>query len=253
LGVFNSRQQAEKVISKRIEMRMKQPAQKRFSHLKFNGGGETGDKGGKAGNKKQNKEEKRFSVWVGGEEVNDYYLTEEEAKNLAFEYEDDGYDDVVIADKDEYAEGGQAGKKGKLNATYIPKRNIKTLTTTYGNTIKGKDLLDGAYTTRKDIRQDPKMVRTIFEEEEFAEFNNGGQAKKRRRRANTQTGRSDTAVDKTRVAKPVGYRFTNAKASELRKDPYAKPTEAQVKKYLGKGIYKENRKRHSDRDKIAKL
>jgi hypothetical protein len=40
LGVFNSRQQAEKVISKRIEMRMKQPAQKRFSHLKFNGGGE---------------------------------------------------------------------------------------------------------------------------------------------------------------------------------------------------------------------
>ena len=39
LGVFNSRQQAEKVISKRIEMRMKQPAQKRFSHLKFNGGG----------------------------------------------------------------------------------------------------------------------------------------------------------------------------------------------------------------------
>jgi hypothetical protein len=41
LGVFNSRQQAEKVITKRIEMRMKQPAQKRFSHLKFNGGGET--------------------------------------------------------------------------------------------------------------------------------------------------------------------------------------------------------------------
>jgi hypothetical protein len=73
-----------------------------------------------------------------------------------------------------YAKGGQASKKGKLNATYIPKRNIKTLTTTYGNTIKGKDLLDGAYTTRKDIRQDPKMVRTIFEEEEFAEFKNGG-------------------------------------------------------------------------------
>jgi hypothetical protein len=79
-----------------------------------------------------------------------------------------------IKEIEEFAEGGEAGKKGKLNATYIPKRNIKTLTTTYGNTIKGKDLLDGAYTTRKDIRQDPKMVRTIFEEEEFAEFNNGG-------------------------------------------------------------------------------
>jgi hypothetical protein len=158
-----------------------------------------------------------------------------------------------IKEIEEFAKGGQAGKKGKLNATYIPKRNIKTLTTTYGNTIKGKDLLDGAYTTRKDIRQDPKMVRTVFEEEEFAEFKNGGEAKKRRRSASVQYGRSDTAVDKTRVAKPVGYRFTNAKASELRKDPYAKPTEAQVKKYLGKGIYKENRKRHSDKDRNAKL
>jgi hypothetical protein len=67
-------------------------------------------------------------------------------------------------------------KKGGATekATYIPKSNIKALTTTYGNTIKGKDLLDGAYTTRKDIRQDPKMVRTIFEEEYFEEFGRGG-------------------------------------------------------------------------------
>jgi hypothetical protein len=67
--------------------------------------------GGEAGNKKQNKKEKRFSVWVGGVEVNDYYLTEKEAKDLAFEYEDDDYDDVVIADNDEYAGGGEAGNK----------------------------------------------------------------------------------------------------------------------------------------------
>lgn len=40
--------------------------------------------------------EKKFVVWAGGVEVNDYYLTEEEAKRLASEYEDDGYDDVVI-------------------------------------------------------------------------------------------------------------------------------------------------------------
>jgi hypothetical protein len=229
-----------------------------------------------------------------------------------------------------YAGGGEAGEKGKLNATYIPKRNIKTLTTTYGNTIKGKDLLDGAYTTRKDIRQDPKMVRTMFEEEEFAEFKNGGGvydnlpilavrnydadyfvnesgeivdngsikryaieiqsvpsgdvidytsassekeasemiekinntqklyadgglAKKRRRRANEQIGKTDRSVDKTRVAKPVGYRFTNSLASKLRKDQYAVPTEKQITKYLGKGIYKENRRNKSDRDRTAKL
>ena len=39
---------------------------------------------------------KKFSVWVGGTEVNDYLLTREEAENLAFEYEDEGYDDVII-------------------------------------------------------------------------------------------------------------------------------------------------------------
>ena len=39
---------------------------------------------------------KEYTVWVGGTEVNDYYLTKEEAENLAFEYKDDGYDDVII-------------------------------------------------------------------------------------------------------------------------------------------------------------
>ena len=40
--------------------------------------------------------EKLFTVWVGGVEVNDNYLTKEEADRLATEYEDEGYDDVVI-------------------------------------------------------------------------------------------------------------------------------------------------------------
>jgi hypothetical protein len=39
---------------------------------------------------------KKFSVWVGGTEVNDQLLTREEAEILAFEYEDNGYDDVII-------------------------------------------------------------------------------------------------------------------------------------------------------------
>lgn len=39
---------------------------------------------------------KEYTVWVGGIEVNDYYLTKEEAESLAFKYKDDGYDDVII-------------------------------------------------------------------------------------------------------------------------------------------------------------
>lgn len=38
----------------------------------------------------------KWTVWVGGIEVNDYYLTKEEAEDLAQEYEADGYDDVQI-------------------------------------------------------------------------------------------------------------------------------------------------------------
>ena len=41
-------------------------------------------------------EDKKYSVWVGGVEVNDYYLTEEKANELADEFINDGYDDVVI-------------------------------------------------------------------------------------------------------------------------------------------------------------
>lgn len=39
---------------------------------------------------------KKYSVWVGGCEVNDYYLTKEQAEDLAEEYKADGYDDVEI-------------------------------------------------------------------------------------------------------------------------------------------------------------
>jgi antirestriction protein len=78
-------------------------------------------------------------------------------------------------DNKKFKKGGATEKY-----SYIPQKNIKALTTTYGNTIKGKDLLDGAYTTRKDIRQDPKMVRTIFEEEYFEEFGKGGLTKQQK-------------------------------------------------------------------------
>ncbi len=39
---------------------------------------------------------KEYTVWVGGVEVNDYYLTLERASELADEWREDGYDDVVI-------------------------------------------------------------------------------------------------------------------------------------------------------------
>ena len=37
-----------------------------------------------------------YTVWVGGGEVNDYYLTLDEAQTIARQYLNNGYDDVII-------------------------------------------------------------------------------------------------------------------------------------------------------------
>tara|TARA_R100001086_G_scaffold19610_1_gene9488 strand:- start:135 stop:278 length:144 start_codon:yes stop_codon:yes gene_type:complete len=39
---------------------------------------------------------KKYSVWVGGAEVNDYYLNLEQAESLKKVYLNDGYEDIYI-------------------------------------------------------------------------------------------------------------------------------------------------------------
>lgn len=64
-------------------------------------------------------------------------------------------------------------KGGTLKATYIPKDNIAQITTIFGQKIKGKDIIDGAYTKRQDIRNEPKIDRFMFEDEMY-EYKKGG-------------------------------------------------------------------------------
>jgi hypothetical protein len=106
--------------------------------------------------------------WSGMRHVGDVVISEKDLDLIRTKKMAQG--DLVHGRFSKHFKKGGATEK----ATYIPKSNIKALTTTYGNTIKGKDLLDGAYTTRKDIRKDPKMIRSIFEEEYFEEFGEGG-------------------------------------------------------------------------------
>jgi len=40
--------------------------------------------------------EKNYSVWIGGVEVNDYFLTKKEAEEIAKIYRQKGYEDIVI-------------------------------------------------------------------------------------------------------------------------------------------------------------
>jgi hypothetical protein len=70
-----------------------------------------------------------------------------------------------------------------------------------------------------------------------------------------ESGNYSKKTDKRKTAKPVGFRFTNTKADDLNKKRTTKPTTAEIKKYLGKGVYKEKRKDKSDvkpKDKLAK-
>jgi prophage maintenance system killer protein len=46
--------------------------------------------------KQLNMKNNKYTVWVGSTEVNDNYLTKQQAENLAFEYEQQGYDDVIV-------------------------------------------------------------------------------------------------------------------------------------------------------------
>lgn len=41
-------------------------------------------------------EEKCWTVWVGGTEVNDYYLSKDDAELLAKTFIEDDYDDVIV-------------------------------------------------------------------------------------------------------------------------------------------------------------
>jgi hypothetical protein len=40
--------------------------------------------------------ENLYTVWVGGVEVNDQYLTEQQAEQLANDYRNVGHEDVII-------------------------------------------------------------------------------------------------------------------------------------------------------------
>ena len=42
-----------------------------------------------------------WTVWVGGTEVNDYYMAKDKALSLASYWKDRGYDDVKVQGKEE--------------------------------------------------------------------------------------------------------------------------------------------------------
>jgi len=68
-----------------------------------------------------------------------------------------------------------------------------------------------------------------------------------------QKGKTDKAHDKVYKAKRVGYRYTDERAKKLGLSSNAKPTQEHIDKYLGNGVYKEDRANRSDKSRMKKL
>ena len=79
------------------------------------------------------KQMKIYSVWVGGSEVNDYYLTYEGAVEIYQEYVDKGYDDAVIRkeietkDSPSYYNPLQKGRTWESKLIGLTKKEIEKL------------------------------------------------------------------------------------------------------------------------------
>jgi hypothetical protein len=81
------------------------------------------------------------------------------------------------------------------------------------------------------------------------EYGGGGRTGKKRlkrKKVTRQNANYDKKADSGLVGKPQGHRFTDKLAKRLGKTSYAKPTQEQIEKYRGKGVYSENRQDKSD-------
>ena len=143
----------------------------------------------------------------------------------------------------EYAKGGKIDGMRERVIDYYYENDVFDDYETYG--LEEEDLNDlkkveKAIIDYHDLK-DPKNVKERykvlgFDSDEYAK---GGQTAPQRE---SYSKRGDQEVK----AKPVGYRFTKSLAKRLGKNPFTKPTAEQVRKYLGKGVYFENRKDKSD-------
>ena len=105
----------------------------------------------------------------------------------------------------------------------------------------------------REMKKSPSDRRIYFEKRrdksdynpsnEYISLKRGGQTMGQNE---SQYGWRSQKDDARWMAKPVGYRYTNARAKRLGVDEYAKPTIAHIEKYRGNGVYFETRRDKSD-------
>lgn len=107
----------------------------------------------------------------------------------------------------------------------------------------------------KRFSQLPEAIKMIIASHtQDGQYAKGGKVKQ----GNPQGEHYTEDADAQRIAKPVGYRFTEAfvnsrTGKRLKLSSNSKPTKEQIEKYLGSGVYAEARADHSDKNKRTKL
>ena len=89
-------------------------------------------------------------------------------------------------------------------------------------------------------------IKIIGKDGYYAGGGTTGKKRIKRRKVTRQNANYDKKEDGKWIAKPQGHRFTDKLAKRLGKTSYAKPTQEQIEKYRGKGVYSENRQDKSD-------
>jgi len=182
-------------------------------------------------------------------------------ESVRYLYSEKRADKSDVKRKDKFEDGGMYGDGGELSHKYY----ITYVSTNYdGKTYKeGFDL----YSTNGDSEEEQYIdwFPTLKEAKEEAEeqgleilpmhmrMADGGMMAKGGTFGGRQYDPYNEPADKARHAKPIGWRFTDAKAKRLKESPYEKPTAEQIEKYRGKGVYFENRQDKSDRTYSRKL
>jgi hypothetical protein len=164
--------------------------------------------------------------------------------------------------KAKFKEGGSIKQSKPQSQSYKRSADSKVEAKPVGWRYKGNNYNEPSDNVIKRETAKPRNERKIYFEKRkdksdydfFSKLEYGGEATQGagsfKKGGYTQSGRQspnyNEAMDGQKMGKPVGYRFTDRLAKRLGVNPHTRPTDAQIEKYNGRGVYFEAREDKSD-------
>lgn len=151
--------------------------------------------------------------------------------------------------KAKFKEGGSVKQAKPQSQVYKTSRDKKVEAKPVGWRYKGNNYNEPSANVIKRELGKPREDRKIYFETRkdksdydfYSKFKKGGVNQVGRQYPNYSED-----MDGQKIAKPVGYRYTDRLAKRLGVSPYARPTTAHIEKYLGRGVYMEKREDKTD-------